>query len=317
MSRDFNELRRIYEQESNLDKISWDEEGLLFLKIRSLTKRKLKDLCVEKKLINENDKFNEWKLREIAFNGSNNQELTDFILRNKEDLLGESEVNNLVEEVKKVKEHAPSVFLDDFNSVLKRVVRDKGIKELSQLKEKIESKLIPTLRAYVQWSWFNQNTNDIIEDIFNDHGKIIPTLRRVGGVDFFLKLNSKEIPADLKLTFLPKEFIQKYRKEGKETNEVVELVKQNPKILGDWLYENQNPRLFNNNIRFFIVLINKSNLEESWKLKSEYQTIKDKVNSFLDSISEESLIDVEYTYSKEDRVSGEYKTKCFILIIEN
>jgi len=312
----FNELRKIYEQGVNLDKISRLEEGLLFLKIRSLTKNKLKELGIAKKIIEEKQSITEWKLREILFDNSTNEELTLFILDNKDEIAKIENVKELVDGLKEVKDHAPSVFLDSFDRVIKGIVRDKTISSLTVLKEKIKSSLTPKLNAYVEWSWFNQNANDLIEDIFRKHDKIIPTLRKVHGVDFFIKLNKKEIPVDLKVTFLPKEFVLDYIKEKKTTNEVIAIVKKEPKILAEWLYKNQNPRLFNNNIRLFIVLIDKQNLIDSWKLKAEYGLIKKNVNKFLDVLSEKDTILVEYEYTKEDRVAGNYDTSCFLLIIE-
>jgi hypothetical protein len=255
-------------------------------------------------------------MREIAFNKSNIPELNKFILDNLGNQMSEEDRQEIIKGVKEVEEHAPSVFLDTFDSVLKGVVRDKSIKSLEALNNKITSKLIPTLKAYVTWSWFNQNTNDLIEEIFKINQKIIPTLRRVHGVDFFVKINGKEMPVDLKLTFLPKGFFSSYSKKGKTTDEIIEMVKSNPKTLADWLYENQNPRLFNNNMRLFIVLIDKEKLEDSWKLKADYELIKTKVNSFLESLHEKEIIEVEYKYDKEDRVAGKYNTKCLLLIIE-
>ena len=87
-------------------------------------------------------------------------------------------------------------------------------------------------------------------------------------------------------------------------------------MLADWLYENQNPRLFNNNKRFFIILVDKSNFEESWKLKAEYNLIKEEVNNFLNKLTKKDLIDVSYNYTKDEKVAGSYKTNCFLLIIE-
>ena len=74
--------------------------------------------------------------------------------------------------------------------------------------------------------------------------------------------------------------------------------------------------VINNNIRFFVIFADKNNIESSWKLKAEYETIHKEVNSFLDSLTHKDVINVDYEYTKEDRVSGKYKTKCFMLIIE-
>lgn len=315
MSR-FEELRKLYEQGSDLDKISSIIEGILFLKVRSLAKDNLKDICLKKGLIERNRNIDIWKLRELVFNNSDNDEMNNFILNHKDELTVIENKEELISGVKEVEAHTPSVFMDTFDTVLKRVVRDKSIQRLSALKERIKNDILPKLESYVEWSWFNQNTNDLIEGIFNNHQKIIPTLRKVKGVDFFVKMDISEYPVDFKMTFLPREFIAKHSREGLSESDMIDMVKNNPKILADWLYENQNPRLFNNNMRFIIVLVDKENLLDSWRMKADYETIESETNSFLDNLSDENVIDVEYDYNKDDRFSGNYKTKCFLLIIE-
>lgn len=311
----FAELRKLYEQSVDLDKMSNSNEGLLFFKIRSLTKDNLKQLCIDKKLIKEGEKPSEWKMRELVFGNATVKELNEFILGHKHEVKKISNRDELIKGVKEVESHAPAVFMDNFDTVLRRVVRDKTIQGLSQLDEKIDG-IVPKLKSYVEWSWFNQNTNDLIEDIFNNHSKIIPTLRRVKGVDFFVKVDGKEYPVDLKLTFLPKEFISIYSKQEKNIGEIITMVKNDKNILAEWLYANQNPRLFNNNIRFFVILMDKSDLGSSWKLKAEYEMIQKEVNSFLDRLTNNDTIDITYEYTKDDKVAGKYKTKCFLLIIE-
>jgi len=320
MSNDkFSELRRIYGQSSNLEQISNKSEDVLFLKIRSLKKKNLQELCLKKLIIKENDekKLNEWELREIVFKNFNHKEINDFIKKNFESEFSEEEIEIISKELENVEEHAPTVFLDSFDSVLKRTVRNKKIMHLLELRKNIKENLITRLGSYVEWSWFNQKSNDLIEEIFNEHTKILPTIRKVRGVDFFINLKEQSIPVDLKLTFLPKEFSSIYIKNKKmDHKQILEMVKKNPKILADWLYENQNPRLFNNNKRLFIILVDHDNIGDSWKLKADYKLIKSRVNSFLDSLNEKDGINVGYDYTKDERVRGKYKTDCFLLIIE-
>lgn len=311
----FDSLKKIYEQGFDLDRISNSEKGVLFLKIRSLTKEKLKELCLENGLIEEGQKLSEWRLREIAFDNSTNVQLNDFIVNNADDPMSQETRESLIAGVKEVEEHSPSVFLDSFDSAIKKVVRDKSITSLSDLEQKLED-LSSKLKAYLNWSWYNQKTSDLTEETFKTNDKIIPTLRKVHAVDFFIKSEPLDIPVDLKISFLPKEFIHDYEEQGKTIEQIIEMVKSNNKVLADWLYTNQNPRLFNNNIRFLIILIDRQNTSDSWKLKADYELIKEKVDSFLSNIDRSKLIRVEYVYDKDDRFAGDYKTSCFLLIIE-
>lgn len=57
---------------------------------------------------------------------------------------------------------------------------------------------------------------------------------------------------------------------------------KNKKELIKWLYEEQGERRFDSANRLFLVLIEKNNLEESWKLKRNLDFLKENVGSYLD-----------------------------------
>ena len=61
----------------------------------------------------------------------------------------------------------------------------------------------------------------------------------------------------------------------------------NPKSLVQWLYENQGLRRFDASNRLFLVLVDKSNFFDSWKLKRAKPLISATVNKYLDQINEE------------------------------
>lgn len=56
---------------------------------------------------------------------------------------------------------------------------------------------------------------------------------------------------------------------------------QNPRELMVWFYENQGTRRFDAANRFFLVLIDRNNLEESWKLKRNRDILNTGINTFL------------------------------------
>jgi hypothetical protein len=56
---------------------------------------------------------------------------------------------------------------------------------------------------------------------------------------------------------------------------------QNPNELIVWFYENQGTRRFDAANRFFVVLIDPNNLEESWKLKRNRDILSNGINNFL------------------------------------
>lgn len=88
----------------------------------------------------------------------------------------------------------------------------------------------------------------------------------------------------LKITEHPsessKEFIAKFHLIRKE---IISETIQNPKALLTWFYENQGVRRFDAANRFFIVLVDKNNLEDSWKLKRNKEILQQNIISFLDN----------------------------------
>ncbi|HNQ39089.1 MAG TPA: hypothetical protein PKO26_00625 [Candidatus Cloacimonas sp.] len=73
--------------------------------------------------------------------------------------------------------------------------------------------MLSRLNGYVKCSWYNHWTSIIIEDIFKDHASILPAVGLVKKIDFFYK----NIPLDLKVTYLPEDYvIEKRKKAGLE-----------------------------------------------------------------------------------------------------
>ena len=55
-----------------------------------------------------------------------------------------------------------------------------------------------------------QLSNDLIENSFYSHKAIIPTLRKIHDIDFFVKIEDKIIPFDLKITHISDNFFNSY-----------------------------------------------------------------------------------------------------------
>ena len=67
-------------------------------------------------------------------------------------------------------------------------------------------------------------------------------------------------------------------------------------ILVRWLYENQGVRRFDASNRLFLVLVDKSNFFESWKLKRAKPLISATVNSYLDNTSNNPGFSLQFTW---------------------
>ena len=96
------------------------------------------------------------------------------------------------------------------NSLEKTIVDNyvKKITSYDSLTEKIENELHNSMRGYVLCSWYNHWTSIIIENVFRDHSNVSAAIGQVKKIDFFLR----DVPFDLKVTYLPEGFIKDQRR---------------------------------------------------------------------------------------------------------
>ena len=72
-----------------------------------------------------------------------------------------------------------------------------------------------------------------------------------------------------------------------------------PKTLIEWLYENQGVRRFDASNRIYLVLVNKSNYFESWKLKRARDFLFDKIHDYLDEFSCTANDELSFTWDQQ------------------
>lgn len=109
------------------------------------------------------------------------------------------------------------------NSLERTIVNNyvKKIRAYDQLSNCIENELHSRMRGYVLCSWYNHWTSILIEDIFRDHPAVLPAVGLVKKIDFFIN----GVPFDLKVTYFPEGYVQDCRRaEGKEAE--LKLLKQ-------------------------------------------------------------------------------------------
>jgi len=120
-------------------------------------------------------------------------------------------------------------------------------------------------------------------------------------------------------------FTEIYRKLSESTNAdamrfIDELKQKNTGIINDairdpvslarWLYEKQSERRFDRVYRFYLILVDSINLEDSWKLKRNRDLVPNGIKSFLSKNPKKEIKDI--TFKWKDK---EYDTKCFVLFI--
>lgn len=92
-----------------------------------------------------------------------------------------------------------------------------------------------------------------------------------------------------------KKFIVEFKKT--RASIIQEAIKQ-PKNLIKWLYEEQGERRFDAANRLFLVLIDKKNLEESWKMKRNLDLLKGSIHEYLNkfSLKDTSKLKIEFDW---------------------
>jgi len=177
---------------------------------------------IRKELIEEFITQNKIKLKETA---SSKQFKELFILLSKDlkkshDLLNEYiifkskkqhkelDTKQLVSELFKIRHFEWGDYQNDLNKLLvSRYV--KVYKSYEELISKFDKEINPLVQAYVLNSWYNHWSSILIEHIFKSHKSVLPTVGQIKSVDFFIN----DIPFDLKVTYLPSEYIKEMRNE--------------------------------------------------------------------------------------------------------
>jgi len=77
---------------------------------------------------------------------------------------------------------------------------------------------------------------------------------------------------------------------------VVDDAMRNPGELLKWLYENQGAMRFGAENRLFLIMVNREDLDESWKMKREFDIIEPKVKEYLDNFNDRTLKKVKFTF---------------------
>lgn len=327
---EYDKLEEEYNQK--FSEMSVTQEGIRYLKIRTLidvetlkASKKLRKFLQIQKPKEVKRTAIEKKRKELFFNRSFSDQEIDRLL--KEVYLElrsfrqidfkriSSSVSRIAKEGDEYWKAWNSVYRDDIRQHIQhRFVRAMDIQSYEELLKKINKDLNPIIKGYVIISWYNQWSSTIIEDFILVHPRVVPTARRIDKVDFFF-LN---IPFDLKITFIPQEFITQCRREKiiLKDRDVIEYIRDNPEHLMKWFYENQGESRFSDSHRLFIVLADTSNLENSWKLKADFNLIKERIDDFLNKCKMRDDINILQWEFKGEKIKGQYKTYSHLILIE-
>ena len=174
-----------------------------FLLVRSLDKNNLKDII--NKYSTESSDGNIRVLTEKAYNSSVTIDQLVYYIESKREKLIEQRTQELYG-LQDLLSNFPVVNCgvrnDKIDDIVKGFVRNKSLKTLDMIEHELDNLILPKIRQYSIWSYYNQTANDLIELFFLKHRSVLPTLRKIHDIDFFIKFNKKIIPFDLKFTHI-------------------------------------------------------------------------------------------------------------------
>jgi hypothetical protein len=199
----------------NLEEFSHSKEGLLWLKLKSIIRVELVkgfldfyNLTINTK--KQSDNFRAlFDLLSQDLNKAHSL-LDKYIKRESQKQIGNVDIQQLVSELYKLKNFE---WGGDYQNSLDKYLVSRYIKvqnpSFDYLMSKFETEINPTVQGYVLNSWYNYWSSVLIENIFKSHNAVLPTVGQIKSVDFFVN----DIPFDLKVTYLPAEYLKLKRKE--------------------------------------------------------------------------------------------------------
>ncbi len=110
----------------------------------------------------------------------------------------------------------------DYSNALDRFLVDRYIKTYDSyeiIQRMLETEIPQAVSGYVKCSWYNHWSTILIENIFRQHNKVLPVVGNIKKVDFFID----DIPFDLKVTYLPANYVKHKRKQAGLKDELAEL----------------------------------------------------------------------------------------------
>ncbi|MDI9864138.1 hypothetical protein QM480_07375 [Flectobacillus sp. DC10W] len=224
--KDFKYWKKLHESEK-LEEFNQDKTGLLWLKTKSIVRKeliadfltinkiKLKGTTLENQFV----ELFELLCEDITIS---NQKLDEFIKAENNKQIELLDTKQLVSELYKLKHFD---WGGDYQNSLDKYLVSRYVKihkSFDILISKFEAEINVAVQGYVLNSWYNHWSSILIEHIFKSHEAVLPTVGQIKGVDFFVN----DIPFDLKVTYLPAEYIKTKRKEKDYPVELTYLKKK-------------------------------------------------------------------------------------------
>ena len=247
-----------------------------FIKLKSLKKDYLKKFCDRFKIQSSNNITEAIKNILLAFdNGSiSTRQINEYIknlysqIRNEEIRITGANHESIVEELNRVDSHIWGMVQGKADAYIQSNYVRKYFK-FDELVSAVRESLFNAMEAYTLCTWYNHWSTVFLEDLICQNEKVVPIIKKVKGVDVIWN----EQAIDIKATNLPKEWFR----DGYTIDDAI----NNPIRACEYLYTYQGAERFGAENRFFVIVYDRVNPTDSWKIKREYSLIKESVDSFF------------------------------------
>jgi hypothetical protein len=307
--KDFIYWKKLHESE-NLEEFSTDNIGLLWLKIKSV---------IRKEIVDEFTTANKIKLGETSLNGQfvelfnlfaktpekSHTMLDDYIRSKNQTILVALDTKRLVSELYKLKTFE---WGGDYQNSLDKYLVSRYVKAYQSydtLVSKFETEINVAVQGYVLNSWYNHWSSILIEHIFKSHKAVLPTVGQIKHVDFFIG----NIPFDLKVTYLPAEYIRAKRKAFKYPVELTFLKAQAKAEKIDFDKAAKDPDIY-------YEIVEKMKDKGSQKCISILETLKNQKLSILREVQNDPKILAKWLYENQGEMRFGSENRLFLVLVD-
>ena len=192
----YNELIKLYKN-NEFRKIDEQSNATKFYMLRSISKSKTLNAFCEKFSLDTD-------LNQILHN-------EDITVQHIKEFIKETFNPKTIDEIKDIERELNKLQNFDWggsagNNLEKNIVNNyiKKMVKYEELEEALQGNILRSVYGYTMNSWYNHWSTIMIEDIFKNSPKVLPTVDLIEKIDFFID----DIPYDLKVTYFPEELMK-------------------------------------------------------------------------------------------------------------
>ncbi len=218
----FDHYKKLFDND-HMGAITESSEGLLWLKVKAITRRKLIDVFCESKhphLLGKTLKEQSENLyTELLANIPKAHFDIDRHIKSLAPARTHNDLEKIASELHKMQSFS---WGGDYSNALDRFLVDRYIKTYESyevMQKMLETEIPQAVNGYVMCSWYNHWSTILIENLFRQHPRVLPAIGNIKKIDFFID----NIPFDLKTTYLPANYVRQKRKEAGLQDELAEL----------------------------------------------------------------------------------------------